>query len=62
MVDDKQENRWVIVNLLAPLGFELIEASSGQEALDEATAFSPDLIITDLLMPQMDGFEMIRQL
>ncbi len=62
VVDDKQENRWVIVNLLAPLGFELMEASNGQEALEEATAFPPDLIITDLLMPQMDGFEMIRQL
>ncbi|WP_424095445.1 ATP-binding protein [Moorena producens] len=62
VVDDKQENRWVIVNLLAPLGFELVEASSGQEGLEEATAFPPDLIITDLLMPQMDGFEMIRQL
>ncbi|NEO01096.1 MAG: response regulator, partial [Moorea sp. SIO3I7] len=38
------------------------EASNGQEGLEEATAFPPDLIITDLLMPQMDGFEMIRQL
>ncbi|NEO35451.1 MAG: response regulator [Moorea sp. SIOASIH] len=62
VVDDKPENRWVLVNLLAPLGFELEEASHGQEGLQKATQFQPDLIITDLLMPQMDGFEMIRQL
>ena len=62
VVDDKQENCWVLVNLLAPLGFELKEASNGKEGLEKAQQFQPDLIITDLLMPQMDGFEMIRQL
>ncbi|NEO90441.1 MAG: response regulator [Moorea sp. SIO3G5] len=62
VVDDKQENRWVLVNLLAPLGFELKEASHGKEGLQKAKQFQPDLIITDLLMPQMDGFEMIRRL
>ncbi|NEP53266.1 MAG: response regulator, partial [Moorea sp. SIO3C2] len=62
VVDDKQENCWVLVNLLAPLGFELEEASHGKEGLEKAKQFQPDLIITDLLMPQMDGFEMIRQL
>ena len=62
VVDDKQENCWVLVNLLAPLGFELKEASNGKEGLEKAKQFQPDLIITDLLMPQMDGFEMIRQL
>ncbi len=62
VVDDKQENRWVLVNLLAPLGFEMEEASNGEQGLQKATDFQPDLIITDLLMPQMDGFEMIRRL
>ena len=62
VVDDKPENRWVLVNLLAPLGFEMEEASNGEQGLEKATDFQPDLIITDLLMPQMDGFEMIRRL
>ncbi|NEO15561.1 MULTISPECIES: response regulator [unclassified Moorena] len=62
VVDDKQENRWVLVNLLAPLGFELEEATNGKEGLQKAKQFQPDLIITDLLMPQMDGFEMSRRL
>ncbi|NEO69949.1 response regulator [Moorena sp. SIO3H5] len=62
VVDDKQENRWVLVNLLTPFGFELKEATNGKEGLEKAKQFQPDMIITDLLMPQMDGFEMIRQL
>ncbi|NEQ35949.1 MAG: response regulator [Okeania sp. SIO3I5] len=59
-VDDKWENRSVIVNLLQPLGFELEEARNGQEGWEKARVFLPDLVITDLIMPVMDGFEMIR--
>ncbi|MFN6565560.1 MAG: MASE1 domain-containing protein [Nostoc sp. ChiSLP01] len=62
VVDDKWENRSVILNLLEPIGFKLIEASNGQEAIDQAIASQPNLIITDLIMPVMDGFELIRQI
>ncbi len=62
VVDDRWENRSVITQLLAPLGFELIEAENGAEGLEIAKRISPDLIITDLLMPTMDGFEMTRQM
>ncbi|MBI4781708.1 MAG: response regulator [Oscillatoriophycideae cyanobacterium NC_groundwater_1537_Pr4_S-0.65um_50_18] len=62
VVDDRWENRSVIVNLLEPLGFKLIEASDGQEGLDKAKTYQPDLIISDLAMPVMSGFEMIREL
>lgn len=62
MVDDKWENRSVVVSLLESIGFEMAEATDGQEGLDKAAQFQPDLIITDLMMPSMDGFEMIRQL
>lgn len=61
LVDDKWENRTILVNLLKEIGFEIIEASNGQEALDLSIKQKPDLIITDLVMPIMDGFEMIRQ-
>jgi PAS domain S-box-containing protein len=61
LVDDKWENRTILVKLLQEIGFEIMEASNGQEALDLATCKKPDLIITDLVMPVMDGFEMIRQ-
>lgn len=62
VVDDQADNRQVLVNLLQPLGFVISEASNGREGLEMAIAQSPDLIITDLAMPQMDGQELIRQL
>ncbi len=62
IVDDRWENRSVILNLLDPIGFEITEASNGQEGLDRAIANQPDLIITDLAMPVMDGFEMMHHL
>ncbi len=62
VVDDRWENRSVIVNLLEPLGFELLEAQDGQDGLTKAQSFLPDLIITDLLMPNLNGYELIKQL
>jgi signal transduction histidine kinase/DNA-binding NarL/FixJ family response regulator len=62
IVDDRWENRSVLKNLLAPIGFALDEASNGQEGLEKAFESTPDLIITDLLMPVMDGLTMIEHL
>ncbi|MGJ5628025.1 ATP-binding protein [Nostoc sp. CALU 1950] len=62
IVDDKWENRSVIVNLLEPVGFTVIEASHGQEGWEQAVAHKPDLIITDLVMPVSDGFKFIKRL
>lgn len=62
VVDDRRDNRAVLVGLLEPLGFQLIEASNGVEGLARACESWPDLIIADLVMPVMDGFEMTRRL
>jgi signal transduction histidine kinase/CheY-like chemotaxis protein len=62
IADDRWENRSVIVNLLEPLGFEVIEAMDGADALQKALTLQPELIISDLVMPVMDGFELIRKL
>jgi CheY-like chemotaxis protein len=62
VVDDRWENRSVAVNLLQPLGFEVVEAMNGKEGLEKAAEYKPDLIIADLVMPVMDGFELIRQI
>ncbi|MBE8999327.1 response regulator [Nostoc sp. LEGE 12447] len=62
IADDKWENRSVIVNLLEPVGFTVVEASNGQEAWVQSLAHKPDMIITDLVMPILDGFELIRRL
>jgi len=62
VVDDKWENRLVLTNLLTPLGFEVLEASDGQDALTKAEQFDPDIIIMDIKMPVMDGLECTRRL
>ena len=62
VVDDHADNRAVLVNLLEPLGFDMAEAANGQTGLIRAQLFEPDVIITDLLMPGMDGLALIRQL
>lgn len=62
VVDDRWENRSVIVKLLEPLGFEMAEAQNGQQGLEKAIEFQPDIIITDLVMPVMHGFEFMKNL
>ncbi|BBD58209.1 integral membrane sensor hybrid histidine kinase [Nostoc sp. HK-01] len=62
VVDDKWENRSVIHNLLSPIGFEVTEANDGEEGWQKITQFQPDLVITDLLMPKLDGFGLIHRI
>jgi predicted ATPase/signal transduction histidine kinase/DNA-binding NarL/FixJ family response regulator/tRNA A-37 threonylcarbamoyl transferase component Bud32 len=62
VVDDKWENRSVLVNLLEPLGFKVIEATDGLDCLNKASEFKPDVILMDLVMKVMDGFEATRRL
>ena len=61
VVDDKLENLEVLADLLSPLGFIIKQADDGREGLETATQWLPDAIITDLIMPEMDGFELIRR-
>ncbi|HEY9849592.1 MAG TPA: PAS domain S-box protein [Leptolyngbyaceae cyanobacterium] len=62
VVDDKWANRSVITNLLSPIGFEVAEAVDGQEGWQKILEFQPDLVVTDLLMPEVDGFELIKRI
>jgi signal transduction histidine kinase/DNA-binding NarL/FixJ family response regulator len=62
IIDDHWENRSVLVDLLTPLGFEVAEAENGKLGLESIAKLSPDLIITDLVMPVMDGYELLQQL
>ncbi|HIK08539.1 MAG TPA: PAS domain S-box protein [Trichormus sp. M33_DOE_039] len=62
IVDDKWANRSVIANLLSPIGFEIAEAVNGQDGWEKLLEFQPDLVITDLLMPKMDGFLLIQRI
>jgi signal transduction histidine kinase/CheY-like chemotaxis protein len=62
VVDDHPVNRNLLVSLLGYAGHEVIEASDGLEALGVARRDRPDLIVSDIIMPTMDGYEFIRQL
>lgn len=62
IVDDSPANREFLVTTLGSAGHQLIEARNGEEALTRARAERPDLIIADILMPAMDGYEFVRQL
>ncbi len=50
----------VLLNLLEPLGFDIILAENGQEGVEQARARQPDLILMDLVMPVMTGFEAVH--
>ena len=60
VVDDHLEHRQVLAGLLEPLGFEMHMAASGQEALRQVSLLNPDLILMDLSMPVMDGWQTSR--
>src|SRR3979411_1417996 len=62
IVDDREVNREFLVTLLGFYGHRLIEAGDGAQALALARSEHPDVIITDILMPTMDGYEFVRQL
>ncbi|MEL6927361.1 MAG: chemotaxis protein CheB [Cyanobacteria bacterium J06600_6] len=62
IVDDLDSNREILVNFLAFLGFEIIEAKSGQKAISLAQKYQPDLVLLDLIMPGMDGWEVTQHL
>jgi PAS domain S-box-containing protein len=61
VVDDKAENVYLLHTLLKANGFEVMTASNGREALESARRRPPDILITDILMPVMDGFSLCRQ-
>ena len=61
-VDDIPLNLLLVQKMLAKFNFRLKTAANGQQALDAVAAEKPDLILLDLMMPGIDGFEVIRRL
>ncbi|HEX2453730.1 MAG TPA: response regulator [Vicinamibacterales bacterium] len=61
IVDDHEENRYLLRTVLTAAGYQVQEASNGADALNEARNRPPTIIISDILMPQMDGFAFCRE-
>jgi CheY-like chemotaxis protein len=62
VVDDSEINRLIIVESLKSKGFSTCEASDGQQAIDMIVSRKPDLVLLDLIMPVMDGFDAMAKL
>jgi two-component system, cell cycle response regulator DivK len=62
LVEDQEDNRRILRDLLSSAGFELIEAEDGEQGLAAAAAHHPDLILMDIQMPVLDGYETTRRI
>jgi PAS domain S-box-containing protein len=62
IADDIEDNRQLLVQMLAPVGFEIRLATNGEEAIQEFEEWRPHLILMDFRMPLMDGWEAIRRI
>jgi len=62
VVEDQVDNRQILRDLLGNAGYDLVEAENGQEALAAVARQRPDLILMDIQLPVMDGYETTRRL
>lgn len=62
VVEDNQDNREMVVKALKFNGYQVVEAVDGEEAIEKARTEHPDLILLDIFLPKMDGYEATRRL
>lgn len=62
VVEDHEDNRRILRDLLTSAGFQLIEAETGPDGVQMAKVHQPDLILMDLQLPGIDGYEAARQI
>lgn len=62
VVDDTPSTRELIGGYLSDRGYQVIEASDGKDALTKALEHHPEIVVTDVVMPEMNGFELCRSL
>lgn len=61
-IDDNTEALDMLASILEPAGYHVIKANSGRQGIESAIAYRPDLIILDLMMPEIDGFDVVNAL
>jgi two-component system cell cycle response regulator DivK len=62
VVEDQEDNRQILRDLLTNAGFDMVEAENGEEAIASAQASRPDLILMDIQLPILDGYEATRRI
>jgi two-component system, cell cycle response regulator DivK len=62
VVEDQEDNRQILRDLLSSGGYDMIEAENGEDAVTSAAANRPDLILMDIQLPILDGYEATRRI
>ena len=62
VVEDQEDNRAILRDLLVHAGYEVVEVGDGEKALPAASAYRPDVILMDIQLPLLDGYEATRRI